>query len=75
MNDTPTYCCDRPDCQVPVEITALVKAGREYWCRSCWERHNAPAGRSTNRREGNRLAKSDTRFEDWPGPGIAENES
>lgn len=67
MNDTRTYCCDRPECQVQVEITALVKVGREHWCRQCYDRLNTP-GRSANRREGNRLAKSDTRFGDWPGP-------
>ena len=63
INDAPTLDCDH--CGVPVVMTDLVPFKSEHICRFCWERaHNA--GRSTSRREANKLAKGDTRFEDWP---------
>jgi hypothetical protein len=31
----PTYCCDI--CQVPVELLQLVKMGKEYVCRKCYD--------------------------------------
>lgn len=38
ISDAQTYCCDRPECQVPVVLSALVTVGKEHWCRPCWER-------------------------------------
>lgn len=64
MKDNPTYACD--ECQCPAELTELVPFKDQHICRICHERYHVPAGRSTNRRDGNKLAKSDTRFEDWP---------
>ncbi len=39
ISDAQTYCCDRPECQVPVALESLVTVGKEHWCRSCLERH------------------------------------
>lgn len=64
--DEPTYCCDV--CGVPVVLRDLVPIGREHWCRFCVARP-ANAGRSTNRADGNKLARGTTVFEDWPGSG------
>ena len=36
LMDNPTYCCDR--CQVPVELLQLVKMGKEYVCRFCYDK-------------------------------------
>lgn len=68
ISDAQTYCCDVPECQVPVVLSALVRVGKEHWCRSCYERLHPNAGRSTNRADGNELAKGST-VEDWPGSG------
>lgn len=66
IHDAPTYCCD--ECGIPVVLADLVPFKRLHICRICNERLHPPAGRSTHRIEGNRLARSDTRFGDWPGP-------
>ena len=42
ISDAQTYCCDRPECQVPVVLSALVTVGKEHWCRPCWQRLHPP---------------------------------
>jgi len=56
INDAPTYCCDRPECQVPVVLESLVRVGKEHWCRPCWERAHP---------EGEASRQGSTVFEDW----------
>lgn len=57
ISDEYTYACDREDCQVPVVLSALVRVGREHWCRSCLERHGVTGSKPDD----------STVFEDWPG--------
>lgn len=45
----------------------LTPVNGQRWCRLCVSRI-PQTGRSTRRAEGNKAAKSDTGFEDWPGP-------